>query len=357
MKMLFVFCATACILGGSSTLSADWMNGVGDILKGAQDAMKGISNRPQQKARQTITRPQPQLQQYQIDQSIRLTDKQSITDTQRMLRDLGYNLRVVDGVFGKKTATAIRSYQRSKGMRQDGYVSLKLLNSLTEDTRGQKSAVTGVSQSQELAEAQSKDRSNATIAGTAIGAGAGVLLSDKMNVSKGEGAAIGAALGAATGYVVGNETAKKRGDYASRYDEIDIAIEKTDTRIVELNSSISRIEANIQLRKQRIVSLRRQAREGKSIVSQAKSQLDSLEEEIKRKNDLVKETRVAIKVVEDDLETINSELAQGLDTELQKRRDRLVQRRNDLIASLNAINDINDQLEDQKSALSNLSLG
>lgn len=352
-KVLVIFMAT-CLLGGSPILSAGWMNGMGDILKGAQDAVKGMSKQSQQPQQQNV---QQQPQQYQLNQSVRLTDKQSIADAQQMLKDLGYNIGVVDGIYGKNTASAISSYQHSRGMRQDGYVSLELLNALTEDTRGRIASAGGVSQSQELAEAQRKDKQNAAIAGTAIGAGAGVLLSDNMNVSKGEGAAIGGVVGGLAGYMVGSETANKRGDYARRYDEIDLAIQETDTRIDELNTAISRIETNIQMREQQIVSLQQRAREGKNVISQAKGLLAAVGEEIRQKDDLVKDTRVAIKVVEDDLETINAELAQGPDEGLQQRRDELVQRRDNLVASLNTINGINDQLEDQKSVLSNLSLG
>ncbi|MFQ5995056.1 MAG: ankyrin repeat domain-containing protein [Acidiferrobacterales bacterium] len=46
-----------------------------------------------------------------------------VAEVQRLLTELGYNPGPADGLFGRRTAAAIRAYQREVGLRVDGIVS------------------------------------------------------------------------------------------------------------------------------------------------------------------------------------------------------------------------------------------
>ncbi len=52
------------------------------------------------------------------------------TQTQKYLRDLGYDPGPVDGVPGSKTQSAVRSFQRDQGIKVDGQITASLLMSL-----------------------------------------------------------------------------------------------------------------------------------------------------------------------------------------------------------------------------------
>ncbi|MDP6705729.1 MAG: peptidoglycan-binding domain-containing protein [Alphaproteobacteria bacterium] len=47
-----------------------------------------------------------------------------------MLRDLGYRPGPVDGLMGRRTGSAIKSYQRDRGLAADGRIDESLVASL-----------------------------------------------------------------------------------------------------------------------------------------------------------------------------------------------------------------------------------
>ena len=46
----------------------------------------------------------------------------NVRELQRQLTDLGYSCGVADGVFGAKTETAVKDFQRDHGLKADGIV-------------------------------------------------------------------------------------------------------------------------------------------------------------------------------------------------------------------------------------------
>ncbi|NIO40749.1 MAG: hypothetical protein GTO41_11560, partial [Burkholderiales bacterium] len=48
-------------------------------------------------------------------------------EAQRLLTALGYDTGPIDGIWGPKTATAIRAYQKQMGLPVDGMVSTNLI--------------------------------------------------------------------------------------------------------------------------------------------------------------------------------------------------------------------------------------
>lgn len=52
-----------------------------------------------------------------------------VEELQNKLKKLGFYTATVDGDFGPKTETAVRSYQKSKGLEQTGKISLDEINS------------------------------------------------------------------------------------------------------------------------------------------------------------------------------------------------------------------------------------
>jgi peptidoglycan hydrolase-like protein with peptidoglycan-binding domain len=46
----------------------------------------------------------------------------AVIKLQQRLRDLGFNSGAVDGVFGQNTKAAVKAFQRSVGLQDDGIV-------------------------------------------------------------------------------------------------------------------------------------------------------------------------------------------------------------------------------------------
>lgn len=64
----------------------------------------------------------PQLRLGQAARHERLT-RQQVVDLQRQLKALGFEPGLADGIIGARTRTAIKAFQRSVGLPQDGYPS------------------------------------------------------------------------------------------------------------------------------------------------------------------------------------------------------------------------------------------
>lgn len=56
--------------------------------------------------------------------------RQDVIDMQQMLNDRGFDAGMPDGVIGSKTRSAVRAYQRAKGLPADGYPSALILKHL-----------------------------------------------------------------------------------------------------------------------------------------------------------------------------------------------------------------------------------
>lgn len=50
---------------------------------------------------------------------------QTVKDIQTKLKNLGYYTGSIDGIFGSKTTAAVKAFQKSKGLTQDGIVGTK----------------------------------------------------------------------------------------------------------------------------------------------------------------------------------------------------------------------------------------
>lgn len=55
---------------------------------------------------------------------------EAVVDLQRKLQTLGYNVVIIDGMFGLTTQTAVQAYQRNSGLTPDGIVGPKTWNAL-----------------------------------------------------------------------------------------------------------------------------------------------------------------------------------------------------------------------------------
>ena len=52
------------------------------------------------------------------------------------MKELGYKVGKVDGIYGKNTAAAIKAFQKNNGLTEDGYAGKDTINKmLTEDVK------------------------------------------------------------------------------------------------------------------------------------------------------------------------------------------------------------------------------
>ena len=59
-----------------------------------------------------------------------------IAATQLKLKELGYEVGKVDGIYGKNTAAATKAFQKNNGLTEDGYAGKDTINKmLTEDVK------------------------------------------------------------------------------------------------------------------------------------------------------------------------------------------------------------------------------
>ena len=59
-----------------------------------------------------------------------------IATTQLKLKELGYKVGKVDGIYGKNTAAATKAFQKNNGLTEDGYAGKDTINKmLTEDVK------------------------------------------------------------------------------------------------------------------------------------------------------------------------------------------------------------------------------
>jgi len=68
------------------------------------------------------------------DQSINVKSRTTIKWVQASLQQLGYDVGKADGAVGRRTATAIRKYEKDNGMPSTGKVTVALVTSLKQRT-------------------------------------------------------------------------------------------------------------------------------------------------------------------------------------------------------------------------------
>ncbi len=93
----------------------------------------GADTQDEQKGKVTAVTPPPVAKRPSADDT--KPTRESIRSVQRMLSQLGFSPGAADGVFGRRTAQAIRQFQKKHGMPQDGEISKALVAKLTQTFR------------------------------------------------------------------------------------------------------------------------------------------------------------------------------------------------------------------------------
>ena len=71
-----------------------------------------------------------------------------IATTQLKLKELGYEVGKVDGIYGKNTAAATKAFQKNNGLTEDGYAGKDTINKmLTEDVKKANTTDTHITES------------------------------------------------------------------------------------------------------------------------------------------------------------------------------------------------------------------
>lgn len=300
-------------------------------------------------------------------------DRAAVLDTQRMLNALSIDAGIPDGLYGGKTRRAISAFQGVRGLPVTGDVTPNLIASLrnavqsagstpatgTSDyakrenaTASQQTARRSQDTSADVKSAQTQDRVIGTVGGAAVGGTLGAIFGGK------KGAAIGVGVGTVVGLGVGNEMANRRGDYAKEYAQIDAAIDETDQKIVTLNKESSRIERQILRRNSEIKKIQDDTASTKQSTSYSRALLIQIEADIAKNAGLKEDLEVEKKVLEGEISSIGALLKEApSDKGLLERRDKLVGRRGELLASLRRLNGIEPQLNAQQRLVKSASKG
>jgi TPR repeat protein len=96
-----------------------------------RDALATLMTPAERTETEARTRVQ-QLRQRVLLLPARQASPPLVTEIQRLLRDLGYDLGPIDGVAGQRTTEAIRTYQGRAGLAVDGIASERLLAHLSQ---------------------------------------------------------------------------------------------------------------------------------------------------------------------------------------------------------------------------------
>ena len=76
------------------------------------------------------------LQRPPPDDGLKLS-RDLIVELQRNLGTLGYDSGKVDGIFGAATRTAVREFQRDRGLVPDGYPGASVINNVRDESRAE----------------------------------------------------------------------------------------------------------------------------------------------------------------------------------------------------------------------------
>ncbi len=311
--------------------------------------------------RQNIA-PSPQRQ------NIRLTDKESIRSAQTSLQKLGYGkIKVVDGIYGKKTRGAILAFQADKGLVPDGYVTDGLLGELRKACQP---ATAGVSSGMQTATQASGQQTSGEsriakegkqllvtmgLVGGATGGVIGGIAADNKVVGAAVGTAVGAGAGVAAASIINAKTREKHQKYTADYNRIEENIRAADTKLSVLQQEIAGVDSRIAARKSRISALKKRTAKGKKLQAEAQSLLAEIEKDMQHNKQLSTRARENIGVLEKDIAVIDRDIAaEPGNKELTKKKDKLTQRKKSMQASLKRINAITPKLENQKENIASL---
>lgn len=212
--------------------------------------------------------------------------------------------------------------------------------------RKQQPAKQAAPEQKSVEQAQTEDRQKGTVAGAAVGATAGAMINED---DRAKGAALGGVVGGVVGYGVGDVMAKKRGDYAARYNEIDQAIADAGQKNESLRAETSRIERRVTLRESQIKAAGARVASNQAAIAAHKQSLAEVEADIAASNTASESAMVSVKVLEDEIKTLAS--VERPDPQLQSRKTQLEDRRNELLATLQRINNVDTALVAQRDML------
>ena len=83
-------------------------------------------------------------------------------EAQQLLTDLGYDPGPIDGDYGRRTAAAVKAFQRDAGLTQDGWVDQDLLSALRKAKAAYKRAAVSPSKSQRQTNVQTPKKTGTT---------------------------------------------------------------------------------------------------------------------------------------------------------------------------------------------------
>ncbi len=301
-------------------------------------------------------------------QNIRLTDKESIIFAQTSLRKLGYGkIKVVDGIYGKKTRSAILAFQADKGLAPDGYVSDGLLEELRkacQPTTGGASSATQIAAQTAGQRAGEESRIaregkqllvTMGVVGGATGGVIGGVAADNKVVGAAVGTAVGAGAGVTAASIINARTREKHQKYIADYNRIEENIKATDKKLSALQQEIDVVDSRIAARRSRIAALQKRTAKGKKLQAEIEGMLAEIEKDMQRNKKLSARARENIGVLEKDIADIDRNMAAEPDNkELKNQKDNLVKRKNSMQASLRKINAITPKLENQKENIASL---
>jgi hypothetical protein len=220
-------------------------------------------------------------------------------------------------------------------------------------------AITACAAPRTTEEAQRNDRILSTGVGTVLGGLVGCGVGEL--VYKG-GCAAGAAIGGGGGLVAGNiygeETAKRRGEFAQEQGEIEAGIIAQEQRIRELSDQANRLEIESKNRTTKLVMLSKQADTKAKVAAQAKSMLVRVNAELAQAKAMrleVEEHRKAIEARVAEMTQLDSAANQAEEAQgLRNEQANLILKRDQLLRVFNTLNGVEKTLIAQNAQLSSL---
>lgn len=187
--------------------------------------------------------------------------------------------------------------------------------------------------------------------GAVIGGAMGAVIGDddRDRLEKGAiGAVVGGALGGAAGYQVG----EWRSQYAEKHNRIESDIAETDQKIKYIGRQTASIQKQMSYRSQQIAQMTRQNTQQQANIKRAKIMLDDLNKNLAVNEELSTETQVQMRLLEQQITEVEGHLkTMPNDPDLANIHKNLLQRRDELVGSLNTLNGIQPQLTAQKETL------
>ena len=185
------------------------------------------------------------------------------------------------------------------------------------------------------------------VVGGVVGAASGD--DDRDRLEKG---AIGAVVGGVLGGAAGSQVGEWRGQYAEKHNRIESDIAETDQKIKHIQRQTANIQKQMSYRSQQIAQMIRQNTQQKADINRAKIMLDDLNKNLAVNDELSTETQVQMRLLEQQIAEVEGHLKKmPNDPDLANIHKNLLQRRGELVTSLNTLNGIQPQLMAQKKSL------